>query len=569
MRPSGPFDRVIVQRRGNAEGLKIIIGGIVVLGLILAILLLPPVSILSRGRSDEPPSGLVGARARAKLPNLPEGYEPLSRLYDLRVPKNVRGPALVTVKLEAPTTDGRNLSLYSYRDGRWERVASATLVENGTAAQAEVAELPSSVAILRRVGVASQLAGWLPAKMQPYPDALVALSMLNPVDFAPNSDGSLIGEPTPRPPGQFLVIPVIRVATVADLEAVNTILASAELRPKHVEQILRVVETHKYDGIEIDYRDINPARAQNFSAFLGVLGDQLHRGGRKLVVTAPLPVRRGTDWDTGAYDWAQIAKSADLIKLLPERDGDNYFRRMDEVLAYVTKQVDPSKLALVISPYAYEKSGEGYRPLTTVDALAIPSTPQVNGGTEVTPGGTVSISAPNLDREGGATGLHWDDDAAAVTFDYPGQGGVRRVWIENIFSLGFKLQLVKRYKLGGLAIEDLNKDSGIAELWPALRAFLETGSPHLLRPNGTLLQPEWRSSGGSLDTANRRAVIWRAPDQPGNYDVTLIVSDGVIRVGQRVNFIVRPFGSPTPPVPPGAGTATPVPLPTRTATPFR
>lgn len=569
MRHSSPFDRVMPGSRDHSERMKLVIAGIVVLGIILLILLLPPVSILSRGQEQSPSGQAIGARARTKLPNLPEGYQPLSRLYDISAPKHARGPALITVNLEAPTTDGRNLSLYTYEDGRWQRIASVRLVENGLAAQAEVAEIPANVAILRRVGVASQLAGWLPPRAQPYPNVLGALSILSPADFAPGSDGSVTGEPSPRPQGPFQVIPVIRAATAADIEAVNNILASPDLRPKHSEQVLRLVDTNKYDGIEIDYRDINPARAREFSAFLSVLGDQLHRSGRQLVVTAPLPVLRGNDWDSGAYNWAEIAKVADRIKLLPERDGDRYYRRMEDVFAYLTKQVDPNKLLPVISPYSYEKGGEGYRPLTTVDALAILSTPMVNGGTEVPPGGTANILAPNFDRERGATGPRWDDDAAAVVFDYPGQGGVRRVWIENVFSLGFKLQLVKRYKLGGIALEDITKDSGLAELWPSLQTFLESGSPQLLRPNEVLLQPQWTASSGSLNPGNRVSVTWRAPEQPGSYDITLIASDGVIRVGQRVTFTVRTPGlSPTPSPVPGL-TPSPARSPTPVATPAR
>jgi hypothetical protein len=236
---------------------------------------------------------------------------------------------------------------------------------------------------------------------------------------------------------------------------------------------------------------------------------------------------------------------------------------MDEVLGYLTKQVDPGKLMLVISPYSYEKSGEGYRALTAVDALAIPSTPQISGGgSEVAPGASVSVTAPNLDRERGATGIHWDDDALAVTFDYPGQGGVRRVWIENAFSISFKLQLAKRYRLAGLALEDLNKDSGIADLWPTLANFLESGTPEFLRPNGALLQPQWSASAGQIDDPTRTAITWRAPEQPGSYDVTLIVSDGVIRVGQRLQFTVRLPGA----APAGA---TPTRTPAPAATPVR
>jgi hypothetical protein len=60
----------------------------------------------------------------------------------------------------------------------------------------------------------------------------------------------------------------------------------------------------------------------------------------------------------------------------------------------------------------------------------------------------------------------------------------------------------------------------------------------LVKPNGSLLKPYWEASEGALDGGAKGAVVWTAP-APGTYEVTLVVSDGVVRVGQRLSLEVK------------------------------
>ena len=84
------------------------------------------------------------------------------------------------------STDGRNLGLYTYKDGKWERLASATLVNNGAAAKGQVDAIPANIAVLRRTSSAVQRQR-LAAVRAPRPDpaALDVLTTLNPVDYTP------------------------------------------------------------------------------------------------------------------------------------------------------------------------------------------------------------------------------------------------------------------------------------------------------------------------------------------------------------------------------------------------
>ncbi len=539
MKEQGPFDRLL-QPEGRRDRTSLfVIGAIVVLAVVLLILVLPPVSIFEGdGGGPAGPAG-IASRQQTGAPDPPAGWEVLSPLYELEAAGDSEGGALLTVNLEVRPTDERNLALYTYDGGRWERLGPATITEDGTAAQGEVAVLPRSVAVLRRTTPAVQVAGWLPQDAEIDPEAAQALFMLHPLDFVPAPDGVLLGTGRPRPEGSALrVLPTVRALGPPESEAVDGVLASPELRQVHIDDILRVVREGAYDGIDIDYRAVSPTRGADFTQFVVTLADSLHREGRSLTLTLPLPTQQMTGWDTGAYDWKALGEVADAIKVVPEPDQSVYYERMQEVLEFLTGEVESSRLMLVVSPFSHERGGEGIQALLLSQALGLASTLAARVEGDVRPQEQVTIVGPNIYQEEGASGLYWDDEALAVTFSYPGEGGARWVWIENSFSVAFKLDLVRRFQLGGVAVEDVSLTAGGPDIWPPIQELAEAGEVTLVRPNGSLLKPYWEASAGTLDGGVKGAVVWTAPE-PGTYDVTLVVSDGVVRVGQRLSLEVK------------------------------
>ena len=53
------------------------------------------------------------------------------------------------------------------------------------------------------------------------------------------------------------------------------------------------------------------------------------------------------------------------------------------------------------------------------------------------------------------------------------------------------------------------------------------------------LLPSWQIQAGSSDAGAKGNIVWKAPAQPGSYEVSLIVSDGVIRAMRTVVLDVR------------------------------
>jgi hypothetical protein len=153
------------------------------------------------------------------------------------------------------------------------------------------------------------------------------------------------------------------------------------------------------------------------------------------------------------------------------------------------------------------------------------------------------IVGKNIFQDEGASGMRWDNDAFAVSFSYPGTGGTRTVWLENSLSVAFRLDMARRYGLAGVAVADVSDNPDAAPFWEPLRTFSETGKVGLAQANSVVLRPSWQIQAGSSDAEAKGNIVWKAPAQPGSYEVSLIVSDGVLRAMQTVTLEVRAPGA--------------------------
>jgi hypothetical protein len=138
----------------------------------------------------------------------------------------------------------------------------------------------------------------------------------------------------------------------------------------------------------------------------------------------------------------------------------------------------------------------------------------------------VNVTGVNIDVAAGRSGIAWQSQTASVAFTYEQNGG-RTVWLENVFSIAFKLEFIGQYSLGGVAVEDASGDPYIGDIWPALAPFITNGQPELLQPNPDDLIPAWQVSGGTMEGGQKGVLKWGTPAEPGSYTITLTLSDGV------------------------------------------
>ncbi|MSQ61076.1 MAG: hypothetical protein EXR43_00580 [Dehalococcoidia bacterium] len=525
---------------------------IIVFGLLLWIAFLPPFTALGGGGQ----SGFdLGSGIRAvpqdKLPAVPDGLTPVSQFFEIRAPENIAIDS-ITIDLNGRTQDGANLGFYTFDRDVWRRLQRAELVQEGEAVRGEFTALPKNLAVMRNVNFGFVVSGWLPAGKEVEANAVSLLTVLNPIDYHPDPTGSVSGAPSRvTNVGQFAIAPTISVDSKPDIDALNTIMRSPQLITAHVNAIGRLVDEGGYIGIDLDYRRLDPSLGSQFSEFASQLASRLHSKQKTLSLTLRLPIRDRETWDTGPFNWKQLGEVADQVRVPAISDQSIYAARMEDVLKFATTEVTAKKLLLVVTPYSSVRAGDSITPLSLAQALALGTEAGIKeSGAPLVAGGAVTLVAPNLSKDRKGSGIRWDDEANASTFFFEKDGKLISVWLEDQFSLAFKMQLVRKYKLGGVAVLDVSTDKLKADIWPSIRSVVDGGTIRLLKPNPELLQPAWEiadPSGAAVAVSTLQpqgdgATRWQIPNTAGTYTATLIVSNGDMRVGQKVRISVSPRG---------------------------
>ena len=541
------------ERRGGGDrGLVAIGAAVVALAVLIVVLFVPPIALLDNDDEEASPlasavipvGGRTGVEAslRGSFPDVPDSLRPVSPIYDLSIPAALPGPYIVTLRLTSDTQDQRNLGAYTHQDGGWQRLNPALLTLRGGAARVELDEAPANIAVLRRLQFRDMVTGQLPPGAELAAEALNTLTIINPVGFVPAADGSLLGRVEPLPADVTQPIYPVILAEEPEAEVINTIIASEQLRRQHINNILLMVQTGRFDGVDLAYGVISPALRSAFTEFINELADQLHRDGRGITLSVPLPRRDASGLNEGAYDLAALGVAVDRVKLLPPEDQSIYRETLAAALPAVLDRIPREKILLTLSLASVLKGPTGIQSLSQRDALGLASLVSVRESGPLLAGQRVTLVGDSIFRDGGASGLFWDRFANMVSFVYQDRNGAPvTVWIENRFSLAFKLNLLQEFELGGFALADVSANPAHADLWPVVNDFLESGIVQLLLPNPELLVPVWEVDAGELSGSGSAGwVVWTTPTIPGTYETRLIVSDGDVRVGHALDVTVEP-----------------------------
>lgn len=571
-RSEGPFDRLL-RGRSQRDPAPLIIGGTVVF-LALVIILVFLFSGLLGGDDDEPQSLVEGPGIRGdvgEMPGLPPGLVALSEFVEFETEGDVS--ATIGLPIDEPPEDEASIGFYTFAENRWQRRSDVRLEDDGARAEADFSPVPENLAVLRVVAQAYQVAASLPSGASLHPDA--GPGIISPRDYVPLADGSLGGDATPVEAGEgVLLIPTVTGSSEDTAALVNDILSDDPTRSQHVQELVQLADSGDFDGLDLEYTQVDPELNSQFSSFARELGRQLRDAGRRLSLTLPPPGPQRQ-----AYDWKELSEAADILKILPIADPIEYWETMPEALnQLIADEIDPQKLMLVVSPFSTEVTDDGEATtLGYLEAMLLATEIRVREPEDpeaIEPDVGVRLVAVNLAQSEGASELAWNNEAAGVSFSY-GATDQRTVYVENVFSVGFKLELVQAYALGGLAVSDASAGTDVANAWGAINQLIESGTVSLSQPNGDALIPRWESpDGGQLDAAAGPEVIWRG-DEPGSYRMRMIISDGVLRFGQELEVVVNeaeteatplvtfgPEPTPTPtPEPTVAPTATPTPRP--------
>ncbi|HMO53791.1 MAG TPA: glycosyl hydrolase family 18 protein [Tepidiformaceae bacterium] len=487
----------------------------------------------------------------------PEGFEFVSKIFEYTRESGAAQPGFnlaVQVALTEPVTDSGSLSFYRFveESSNWEPITPAVLDPQGEVVTATFTDAPAIMAVLRRTTPGGSVVAYLPPNGTLHPDAVPHVTLVHTLDFTPQADGSLAGTLSKvEAAGSFEVYPVVfsNASTQGSVAIVESILSSPASRTNHVQQLLARANEFNVKGLDIAYLDLPVTQRTSFTLFVGELYQALHSVNKQLTLTLPAPTVTQSRVDEGAYDYAELAKTADLIQIAPYRDQGTYRLVMPEILRYLTERMPSGKLVLTVSPYATETGGETIRTMPIVEAMNIATRISIRAQTDaITTSTQIDVAGTNIDREENLTGVRWHPQSATVAFSYKQAqgGGSRTIYLENFFSIGFKLELVSSYRLGGVAIEDASANTYLGNIWTALTPFITSGQPILMRPNEADLQPRWAASGsGTIEALPGGAARWFTPAEPGTYTISLTLSDGVALFENNapVNVLPRDGGA--------------------------
>lgn len=163
----------------------------------------------------------------------------------------------------------------------------------------------------------------------------------------------------------------------SDGAKIHQTLSDADLRAAHIEDIVRLVEEHDYDGIDIDYEGKRAETKDYFSLFLAELALALDDKWLSCTIEArtPVPDRYTGTPPASAYqfanDYPSIAKACDRVRLMTYdqqtadqtlnvlRAGAPYFPVADtawteKVVNLTARDIPKNKIVIGVATYGRE-----------------------------------------------------------------------------------------------------------------------------------------------------------------------------------------------------------------------
>jgi spore germination protein YaaH len=229
----------------------------------------------------------------------------------------------------------------------------------------------------------------------------------------------------------------------------HSVLSDSNKRKSIIDSILFIMARDQYSGVNVDIENIFSTDRGYYSTFIKELKNKLSSYGYLTTVSIPAKTSdmKTSKW-SGGYDYAVIGKYADQILLMTY--DEHYFGGaagpiasapwVENVLKYASSQIPSKKILVGIAGYGYDWSSTGNKVVTF--------------------NGVENVISQNVIQP------QWDDTAKSPYYEYTKDGVQHTVWYENTQSIGYKLDLVHKYNLGGIGIWKLGYEN--SNFWSAI-----------------------------------------------------------------------------------------------------
>lgn len=243
-----------------------------------------------------------------------------------------------------------------------------------------------------------------------------------------------------------------------DSDRVQQVIGSEEARLKHIQELLKLVEKHNFDGVNIDYEALQASQEKDFTLFAQELADALHQRGKIIgIALLPKPREGDPDFSNGseAQDWTALGKVADHLYIMTyeehwETSSPGPVASLPwvkSILSYAKTKIPAHKIFIGIPLYGYDWGGSSAaRGLTQQQVNSL--------------------------QERSAAKIRFDARAQSPYFHYQAGERTHRVWYEDERSLAAKLELMKQLGLSNLALWRLGHEN--PGIWPLLHRFKTT-----------------------------------------------------------------------------------------------
>ncbi|MCA1602713.1 MAG: peptidoglycan hydrolase [Acidobacteria bacterium] len=236
-----------------------------------------------------------------------------------------------------------------------------------------------------------------------------------------------------------------------DNEVVGSVLGDPDRVRAHVRGIVDLVVRQGYDGIDVDYENLNSTDRDAFTGFVRELSTSLRAHGKTLVVDLHAKTSdAGADERNFAQNYAAIGAAADQVRIMTY---DFHWQTsapgplapigwVDEVIAWTVTQIPREKIVIGLPLVGYDWVAGWGEPITWEEAQA-------------------------RAHEYQAT-INYDPGIEAPWFTYVDDADQKHtVWFENVHSVAAKLELVHRHDIAGVFFWRLGGED--PRIWPLVR----------------------------------------------------------------------------------------------------
>ncbi len=485
-----------------------------------------------------------------------------SPFYRVQTRGTPAGAVLLVVPIPRDVESPNNLDLYAWNGEDWQWLPNIKIPGEGII-ESTLDFTPESVVVMATHPINPNVSTDYTLNTPLPNQATESLVEINPQGLIMGNDGKIEGSLKELPPeiqdSTLTIIPTIKNwfddgSTRSDL--IDNMLVDEVNRERHIRSIVDLVRRNAYQGIDLDYRGIDPSLKQEYTSFLQALRAALPDT-KLLSVRVDFPRQVSAEaWESGAYDWQAIGQTADVVKVPTSPNPADYIQDgpMESLLDWAVGQVNRYKIQLLLSTLSTEEVNGQLRTVTYQQALEpLGSVAALAKDTVVNPGQEMDFTLAGLPA---TTGIQFDRNSGTYWYAYLDQNDVQRtIYLENAASIARKLQFVAKYNLRGVAIQNLLNEDNDAQIWAVIDKFLNLVIP----PVESQYSVVWRVQSQNGEIVAEEVVDLSAPNYkwivPENGQSFQVVA--AIAANQNTEVAV-PRGS----VAVTIATATPSPSPT-------